>query len=104
MGWAVLFLAGLFEIGWAFGLKWSSGFERLWPSVFSIFCMLLSIGLLGLAMKSIPAGTAYPIWVGMGTAGVMVLGIVVYNEPASFWRMFSVSLILIGIIGLRVTE
>ena len=101
MNWIVLVVAGLFEIGWAIGLKYTAGFTRLWPSVATVLAMLISIGLLGLAMKSLPAGTAYAIWVGIGATGTVILGIVLLGEPASMLRMMSLALIVAGIIGLK---
>ena len=101
MNWIVLVVAGLFEIGWAIGLKYTAGFTRLWPSIATVLAMLISIGLLGLAMKSLPAGTAYAIWVGIGATGTVILGIVLLGEPASMLRMMSLALIVAGIIGLK---
>ena len=101
MNWIVLVVAGLFEIGWAIGLKYTAGFTRLWPSIATVLAMLISIGLLGLAMKSLPAGTAYAIWVGIGATGTVILGIVLLCEPASMLRMMSLALIVAGIIGLK---
>ena len=102
MNWVVLVFAGLFEIGWAIGLKYTEGFTRLWPSVATVLAMIISIGLLGLAMKSLPVGTAYAIWVGIGAIGTVVLGIVLLGEPANTLRIASLALIVAGIIGLKV--
>ena len=101
MNWVVLVFAGLFEIGWAIGLKYTEGFTRLWPSVATVLAMVISIGLLGIAMKSLPVGTAYAIWVGIGAIGTVVLGIVLFGEPANTLRIASLALIVAGIIGLR---
>ena len=101
MNWFVLILAGLFEIGWAIGLKYTEGFTRLWPSVATGLSMIVSVGLLGLAMKSLPVGTAYAIWVGIGAVGTVVLGIILLDEPANTLRMVSLALIVAGIVGLK---
>lgn len=101
MNWLVLVLAGLFEIGWAVGLKYSEGFTRLWPSVGTIVAMLISLGLLGIAMKSLPLGTAYAVWVGVGAVGTAILGIILFGESADALRLLSLGLILAGIIGLK---
>lgn len=99
--WTVLVLAGLLEIGWAIGLKFAVGFTRLWPSVFTIAAMVASVWLLALAMKSLPVGTAYSVWVGVGALGTVLLGIVLFDEPASALRLGSVGLIVAGIVGLK---
>ena len=101
MNWAILVLAGLFEIGWAIGLKYTEGFTRLWPTVGTVLAMAISLGLLGIAMKSLPVGTAYAVWVGVGAVGTAILGIVLLGEPANAGRMISLGLILAGIIGLK---
>ncbi len=101
MNWIVLILAGLFEIGWAIGLKYTDGFTRLWPTVGTVLAMIISLGLLGIAMKSLPVGTAYAIWVGVGAVGTAILGIVLLGEPANPGRLISLTLILAGIIGLK---
>ena len=101
MPWAILVLAGLFEIGWAIGLKYTEGFTRLWPTVGTVLAMAISLGLLGIAMKSLPVGTAYAVWVGVGAVGTAILGIVLLGEPANAGRMISLALILAGIIGLK---
>lgn len=101
MNWLVLVLAGLFEIAWAVGLKYSEGFTRLWPSVGTIVAMLISLGLLGIAMKSLPLGTAYAVWVGVGAVGTAILGIILFGEPADALRLLSLGLILAGIVGLK---
>jgi quaternary ammonium compound-resistance protein SugE len=101
MNWLVLILAGLFEIGWAVGLKYTDGFTRPWPTVGTVLAMAISLGLLGVAMKSLPLGTAYAVWVGVGAVGTATLGIVLLGEPASAGRLLSLALILAGIIGLK---
>jgi quaternary ammonium compound-resistance protein SugE len=101
MSWLILVLAGLCEIVWAIGLKYTEGFTRLWPTVATVAAMALSIVLLGIAMKSLPIGTAYAIWVGIGAVGTVILGIVLLGEPANFARLLSVGLIVAGIVGLK---
>jgi quaternary ammonium compound-resistance protein SugE len=101
MTWVLLVLAGLFEIGWAIGLKYTQGFTRVWPSIGTILAMIVSLWLLGVAMKDLPVGTAYAIWVGVGAVGTAILGILLFNEPASTLRIASLLLIVAGIIGLK---
>ncbi|WP_407352515.1 quaternary ammonium compound efflux SMR transporter SugE [Luteimonas sp. R10] len=101
MHWFILIAAGLFEIGWAIGLKYTEGFTRLWPTVGTVLAMAISLGLLGIAMKSLPVGTAYAVWVGVGAVGTAILGIVLMGEPANAGRIVSLALILAGIIGLK---
>jgi quaternary ammonium compound-resistance protein SugE len=101
MNWFILVLAGVFEIGWAVGLKYTEGFTRFWPTVGTVFAMIISLGLLGIAMRSLPMGTAYAIWVGVGAIGTATLGIVLLGEPANIGRLLSLGLILAGIIGLK---
>ena len=101
MGWVILTVAGLFEVGWAIGLKYTDGFTRLWPTVGTILSMVISLGLLGIAMKSLPVGTAYAIWVGVGAVGTVLLGIVLFGEPANAARLISVALIVAGIVALK---
>ena len=101
MAWIILVLAGLFEIGWAIGLKYTEGFTRLWPSVWTVLAMIISLGLLGIAMKSLPVGTAYSVWVGVGAVGTVAFGIVLLEEPVNAARLISVTLIIAGIIGLK---
>ncbi|MFC3111101.1 quaternary ammonium compound efflux SMR transporter SugE [Undibacterium arcticum] len=101
MAWLMLIVAGLFEVGWAIGLKYTEGFTRLWPTVGTVLAMLLSVGLLGLAMKSLPVGTAYGVWVGVGAVGTVILGIILLGEPANAARLVSVALIIAGIVGLK---
>ena len=101
MAWLILVLAGLFEVGWAIGLKYTEGFTRLWPTIWTVLAMIVSLGLLGIAMKSLPVGTAYSIWVGVGTVGTVILGVVLLGEPANAGRLVSVALIIVGIVGLK---
>jgi len=101
MNWFILVAAGLLEIGWAIGLKYTEGFTRLWPSLGTAAAMVLSLALLGVAMKSLPVGTAYAVWVGVGAVGTAILGIVLFGEPANTARLLSLALILAGIIGLK---
>lgn len=101
MNWIILVLAGLFEIGWAIGLKYTDGFSKPWPTVWTLASMIVSLGLLGVAMKSLPVGTAYAVWVGVGAVGTAILGIVLLGEPANPGRLISLGLILAGIIGLK---
>ena len=101
MAWVILVVAGLFEVGWAIGLKYTEGFTRLWPTVGTVLAMIISLWLLGIAMKSLPVGTAYSVWVGVGAVGTVVLGIVLLEEPANTARLISVALIIAGIVGLK---
>src|SRR5215475_574663 len=101
MAWVILVVAGLFEVGWAIGLKYTEGFTRLWPTLWTALSMLISLWLLGIAMQSLPVGTAYSIWVGVGAVGTVLLGVVVLGEPANTARMVSVGLIIAGLIGLK---
>jgi quaternary ammonium compound-resistance protein SugE len=101
MAWVVLFVAGLLEVGWAVGLKYTDGFTRFWPTVGTVASMVLSMGLLGIALRTLPVGTAYAVWTGIGTVGTVVLGIALFDEPAGALRMACVGLILAGIVGLR---
>ena len=104
MPWIILVLAGLFEIGWAIGLKYTEGFTRFWPSVWTVAAMIVSLGLLGLAMKSLPVGTSYAVWVGVGAVGTAILGIVLLGEPATAGRIASLALIVAGIVGLKLSS
>ena len=104
MTWIILVLAGLFEIVWAVGLKYTHGFTRLWPSVGTVAGMLVSFWLLALAMKTLPLGTAYAVWVGIGTIGAFVAGIVLFGESASWLRIASVALIVVGLVGLKLSS
>ena len=102
MAWAMLFIAGLLEIGWAIGLKYTDGFSKLTPSVLTIACMIASVILLGLSLKTLPVGTAYAVWTGIGTVGTALLGIWLLGEPAATIRLVCIGLIVAGIIGLKV--
>jgi quaternary ammonium compound-resistance protein SugE len=104
MAWVYLAIAGLFEIGWAIGLKYTQGFTRLVPTVLTVASMVVSLGLLGLALKSLPVGTAYAIWTGIGTIGTAMLGIVLLGEPASALRLACIGLIVAGIVGLKLVS
>jgi quaternary ammonium compound-resistance protein SugE len=101
MAWIVLLLAGLFEIGWAVGLKYTEGFTRLGPSALTAGAMAVSLGLLGIALKSLPLGTAYAVWTGIGTIGTAIFGILVLGEPATAFRIGCIALIVIGLVGLK---
>jgi quaternary ammonium compound-resistance protein SugE len=102
MYWIVLFIAGLFEVAWAIGLKYTEGFSRLWPSVFTITCMIISMGLLAYAVKYLPVGTAYAIWTGIGAVGTAILGMILFNESKELVRIFFIFLIVVGIVGLKI--
>ena len=101
MAWFCLFVAGLFEMAWAIGLKYTEGFSRLVPSLLTVAAMILSLTLLGLALKTLPVGTAYAVWTGIGTVGTAFLGIWLLGEPATAIRLGCISLIVAGIIGLK---
>ncbi len=101
MNWAILFVAGLLEIGWAIGLKYTEGFTRFWPTVGTVAAMVASLALLGIAMRSLPVGTAYAVWVGVGAVGTALLGIVLLGEAVNAARIFSLALIVAGIVGLK---
>jgi len=102
MTWIVLILAGLLEVVWAVGLKYTEGFTKLIPSVFTLAAMAGSVGMLGLALRALPLGTAYAIWTGIGTVGTVVYGIVMLNEPAGVVRLVCIAMIVGGIIGLKI--
>ncbi|QNP40277.1 quaternary ammonium compound efflux SMR transporter SugE [Lysobacter solisilvae (ex Woo and Kim 2020)] len=104
MPWIILVLAGLLEVGWAIGLKYTEGFTRLWPSIGTVAAMVISLGLLGIAMKSLPVGTAYAVWVGVGAVGTVILGIVLFDEPLNALRVGSVVLIVAGLVGLKLAS
>ena len=104
MPWILLFVAGLFEIGWAIGLKYTHGFTRLWRSVGTALSMLVSVVLLGLAMRDQPVDTAYAVWTGIGAVGTVILGIALFNDPANAARLVCVGLIVAGILGLKLTS
>lgn len=101
MNWIILLLAGVFEVGWAVGLKYTEGFTRLWPTVATVISMGISLGLLGIALKALPLGTAYAVWVGVGAVGTALLGIVLFKEPASALRLLSLAAIIAGLVGLK---
>jgi quaternary ammonium compound-resistance protein SugE len=102
MSWVILILAGVLEVAWAVGLKHSAGFTRLWPSVFTLATMAGSVGLLGLALRQLPLGTAYAVWTGIGTVGTAIAGMVMLGEPAGAMRLLSIALIVAGIVGLKI--
>lgn len=101
MAWTMLLLAALLEVGWAIGLKYSHGFTRVWPSLWTVLAMALSMGLLALAARTLPIGTAYAVWTGIGAAGTAVLGVYLFGEPASAVRIAGVGLIVLGVALLR---
>lgn len=104
MAWLALFVAGLFEIGWAIGLKYTEGFSRLVPTLLTGASMVVSLGLLGLALKTLPVGTAYAVWTGIGTIGTATLGILLLGEPATAMRVVCIGLIVAGIVGLKLVS
>ena len=101
LAWGVLLVAGLCEIGWAVGLKYTEGFSCLWPSVATVVAMVASVALLGLALKALPLGTAYAVWTGIGAVGTAILGIYLFNEPRDALRLVCIALIVAGIVGLK---
>ena len=103
MHWIVLLLAGLLEVVWAVGLKYTEGFSRLWPSVITVSAMTASILLLAMAVKTLPIGTAYAIWTGIGAVGAVLLGIVLFGDSASPLRLACVGLVVLGMVGLKLT-
>ncbi|WP_027136028.1 quaternary ammonium compound efflux SMR transporter SugE [Geminicoccus roseus] len=104
MSWIVLFFAGLFEIGWAVGLKYTEGFTRVVPTVLTVGSMVVSLALLGLALKNLPLGTAYAVWTGIGTVGTALLGIYLFGEAATVARLLCIGLIVSGIVGLKLVH
>lgn len=102
MAWLILAIAGLFETAWAIGLKYTDGFTRLWPTVGTVIAMVISVFMLGLAMRTLPVGTAYAVWTGIGTLGTVVLGIYIFGDSANAGRLLCVAMILAGIIGLKI--
>lgn len=104
MAWLTLMLAGLLEVGWAVGLKYTAGFTRLVPTVLTVASMIASLGMLGLALKTLPLGTAYAVWTGVGTLGTAILGILLFGEDASAARLASIGLIVAGIAGLKLVS
>ena len=104
MVWILLIIAGLFEVGWAIGLKYTEGFTRLWPSVWTVAAMIVSVYLLAVAVRTLPIGTGYAAWTGIGAAGTALLGIVLFGESADAVRLASIGLIIAGIIGLKIAS
>jgi len=104
MSWFVLILAGLFEVVWSVGLKYTDGFSRFWPSALTLVAMAISVGLLALAVKTLPLGTAYAVWTGIGTIGAVLIGILLFNESASLARLACLGCIVAGIIGLKLVS
>lgn len=102
MNWFILFIAGLFETAWAIGMKYSHGFTKLYPSIFTLLTMSLSVYLLSVSLKTLPVGTAYAVWTGIGAVGTAILGIILFGESKELIRIFFIFLIIAGIIGLRV--
>jgi len=101
MAWIILVVAGMLEVGWAVGLKYTEGFTRLWPSIITLSAMGASVALMGVAVRTLPVGTVYAVWTGIGTIGTVIVGIVFFGESASFVRLFCVLMIFSGIIGLK---
>lgn len=104
MSWIILFFAGLFEVGWAVGLKYTEGFSKPLPTVLTALAMLVSLGLLGLAMKHLPLGIAYAVWTGVGAVGTVIAGIVLFGESMALLRLASVALIVCGLVGLKLSH
>lgn len=104
MAWIILIAAGLFEVGWAVGLKYTEGFTRPWPTLWTVGAMVVSLTLLGLALRTLPLGTAYAVWTGVGTVGTVLLGIWLFGEPADALRLLCIGLILAGIVGLKLVS
>jgi quaternary ammonium compound-resistance protein SugE len=104
MSWFILVIAGLFEIGWAVGLKYTDGFTRPWPTVLTVGAMIVSLGLLGIALKTLPVGTAYAVWVGVGAAGTAIAGMLLFAETVSGWKIMSLAMVIAGIAGLMLTS
>jgi quaternary ammonium compound-resistance protein SugE len=104
MPWLLLVLAGLLEVGWAIGLKYTEGFTRIGPTIATVAAMVASLALLGVAMKSLPVGTSYAVWVGVGAVGTAILGIVLLGEPANAGRLVSLGFIVAGIVGLKLAS
>ena len=102
MAWIILLIAGIFEVAWAVGLKYTNGFSKLWPTAATIGAMAVSIGLLGLALKQLPLGTAYAVWTGIGAMGTVVAGILLFGESLSIARLICIGFIITGIIGLKI--
>lgn len=101
--WVLLFIAGLFEMGWALGIKYANGFTRPWPTAFTVVSLIASMAFLGIAVRTLPLGTAYAIWTGIGTVGIAIAGIFLFQEPATALRIGFIALIVVGILGLKLT-
>jgi len=104
LAWTILIIAGLFETSWAIGMKYSSGFTKLWPSIFTAISMLISVVMLTFSLKVLPVGTAYAVWTGIGAVGTVIFGIILFKEPYDLYRMLFIFLIIIGIAGLRILK
>lgn len=104
MEWLILIVAGILETGWAIGLKYSEGFTKLIPSIFTVVGMIASFYFLSLALKSLPLGTAYAVWTGVGTVGTVILGIILFKEPADIFRLICIGFIVVGIAGLKIVS
>ncbi|OQP87923.1 QacE family quaternary ammonium compound efflux SMR transporter [Rhizobium rhizosphaerae] len=104
MPWIFLFIAGLLEVGWAVGLKLSDGLTRPWPALATLCALVVSLGLLSLALRDLPLGTAYAVWTGIGTIGTVIVGIVLFGEAATIWRLTCLGLIVAGIVGLKLAQ
>lgn len=104
MAWGILFLAGLFEIGWAIGLKYTDGFSKPWPSLATLAAMGISMWLLAVSLKTLPVGTAYAVWVGIGAVGTFILGIFLLDEPVGFFRIASMAFVVVGLVGLKLSS
>lgn len=104
MAWITLFFAGLFEIGWVIGLKYTEGFTKFWPSAITALSILVSFALLGVALRTLPLGTAYAVWSGIGAVGTVLLGIVLFGEQATVGRLVCIGLIVMGIVGLKLFD
>ena len=101
MAWVILVIAGLLETGWAIGMKYTDGFRRPVPTVLTVIAIVISMALLGVAVRTLPVGTAYAVWTGIGTVGTVILGMILFGEPATLWRIFFIGLIVVGIVGLQ---
>jgi quaternary ammonium compound-resistance protein SugE len=104
MPWLLLFIAGLFEVGWAIGLKYTEGFTRPLPTILTVASMVISVALLGMALKALPVGTAYAVWTGIGTVGTAILGMILFDDPATALRLACIGLIVAGILGLKLVS
>jgi len=102
MAWLILFIAGIFETAWAIGMKYSEGFTKFWPTVFTVVCIFISMGLLAYSLKWLPVGTAYAVWTGIGAVGTAILGIILFGESKEFMRIFFMFLIIVGLVGLKI--